>query len=511
MLRQTYVPGTSFAVISDRGVAMLPGDVPVDLTETVWAALNDGAGLGAVLQSLTAAFGTSLALIPPFAVAIFSGDEVRVAVRGSFAIVVTEPGAAESLTVSGRDITTWSERVVTGATALVLRHTQTAPDDSSAATRENLAIRSGVVLADAVHVVLTAERSLPPAAAARTESDVPRAEETRGTPPVAETAPTRAAQAPDELEPVQPTSVEDVHDTSGDTVGDAHGDTDDDRAGDTSADALLEVEDTRADIPDEAYDHLWGATVVKSVESAAVRDVDDDDDLPPTPGSPAIEPHPSTEPVPPTPAATGLPTPPAPADWTAPPATGLIDRVPGFSSAIGAPAPTATPAPASAAAAAAAAADHDGLTITVSELDALRRLGTASDSLSDPSSGAASESLPAQHVSHGTIRLSTGDTITLDRTIIVGRRPRANRVDADRMPTLVTVPSPEQDISRNHLEVRIEGRHVLAVDLETTNGSVLHRDGTPPARLTPHEPTLLLEGDLIDVGDGVTLTFEGLK
>jgi pSer/pThr/pTyr-binding forkhead associated (FHA) protein len=81
-------------------------------------------------------------------------------------------------------------------------------------------------------------------------------------------------------------------------------------------------------------------------------------------------------------------------------------------------------------------------------------------------------------------------------------------VQADAVPVLVTVASPEQDISRNHLEIRLEGRHVLAVDLATTNGSVLHRAGTPPKRLGPNEPELVLSGDVIDLGDGVTVAFE---
>ena len=106
--------------------------------------------------------------------------------------------------------------------------------------------------------------------------------------------------------------------------------------------------------------------------------------------------------------------------------------------------------------------------------------------------------------------LATGDVVTLDRPVIVGRRPRAQRVQGDVLPHLVTVPSPEQDVSRSHLEVRVEGRHVLVVDLDTTNGSVLHREGTPPLRLSPGEAVLVLNGDIVDIGDGVTLLFEDL-
>jgi hypothetical protein len=150
--------------------------------------------------------------------------------------------------------------------------------------------------------------------------------------------------------------------------------------------------------------------------------------------------------------------------------------------------PTATPA--------ASESDHDGLTVTVSELEAMRRLESADE--------AATVGGP------GRIVLATGDVVTLDRPVIVGRRPRAQRVQGDVLPHLVTVPSPEQDVSRSHLEVRVEGRHVLVVDLDTTNGSVLHRAGTPPLRLSPGEAVLVLNGDIVDIGDGVTLLFEDL-
>jgi hypothetical protein len=48
----------------------------------------------------------------------------------------------------------------------------------------------------------------------------------------------------------------------------------------------------------------------------------------------------------------------------------------------------------------------------------------------------------------------------------------------------------------------------VVVDLHTTNGSTLLRPGADPVRLHPGEPTLVLGGDVIDVGDGVTVTIE---
>lgn len=110
----------------------------------------------------------------------------------------------------------------------------------------------------------------------------------------------------------------------------------------------------------------------------------------------------------------------------------------------------------------------------------------------------------------GRLELSTGGAIRLDRTVVLGRRPRASRVSADGVPQLVTVASPQQDISRSHLEIRLEGWHVLAVDLATTNGSRLFRGTQDPLRLPAHESIVLVEGDVIDLGDGVAVRFTEL-
>ena len=105
----------------------------------------------------------------------------------------------------------------------------------------------------------------------------------------------------------------------------------------------------------------------------------------------------------------------------------------------------------------------------------------------------------------GVIELSTGEQIVLDRSTILGRRPRASRVSARDVPQLITVPSPQQDISRSHLELRLEGWHVVAFDLGTTNGTTLYRANTEPVRLRSREGVMLRDGDTIDLGDGVLL------
>lgn len=110
----------------------------------------------------------------------------------------------------------------------------------------------------------------------------------------------------------------------------------------------------------------------------------------------------------------------------------------------------------------------------------------------------------------GRFTLSNGQVVELDRPVVLGRRPRTTRAQSNDLPRLVAVPSPEQDISRSHVEIQLEGWHVLVCDLNTTNGTTLLRPGQPPRRLHPGEPAMVVSHDVVDVGDGVTFTFEGL-
>jgi pSer/pThr/pTyr-binding forkhead associated (FHA) protein len=78
------------------------------------------------------------------------------------------------------------------------------------------------------------------------------------------------------------------------------------------------------------------------------------------------------------------------------------------------------------------------------------------------------------------------------------------------LPHLITVDSPEQDISRSHVEIRLEGDAVVVADLHTTNGTMLRRAGSEPTQLHPGEATVVVSGDVLELGDGVSVTFEGI-
>lgn len=108
----------------------------------------------------------------------------------------------------------------------------------------------------------------------------------------------------------------------------------------------------------------------------------------------------------------------------------------------------------------------------------------------------------------GRLRVSTGELIDLDQSLVIGRQPSVSRVQGGGMPRLLQVASPSGDISRSHVEVRLEGWHVMLCDLKATNGTVLVREGQPPRRLAQSEMAILLDGDIAELGDDISLRFE---
>ncbi|MFU0804103.1 MAG: FHA domain-containing protein [Pseudoclavibacter caeni] len=105
--------------------------------------------------------------------------------------------------------------------------------------------------------------------------------------------------------------------------------------------------------------------------------------------------------------------------------------------------------------------------------------------------------------------LPDGARTLVDRTLVLGRQPTPR--PAGSATRTVTVPSPDEAVSRDHLCLRVDGRDLVAIDLHSTNGTTLLRRGFSPIRLHPGEPTLIVTGDRLDLGDEIVLGFEGLR
>jgi len=140
--------------------------------------------------------------------------------------------------------------------------------------------------------------------------------------------------------------------------------------------------------------------------------------------------------------------------------------------------------------------DHDGLTIMSSELSGRR-------SVAPP---AADPRPPMKASPRYFVELADGRREDLAVPIVVGRAPSADSASRSAHPRLVVVPSAEQDISRSHVLVAVEGDTVVVTDLHSRNGTVVVNPGAQPQKLRRGEPTALIVGSAIDLGDGVVMT-----
>ncbi len=244
--------------------------------------------------------------------------------------------------------------------------------------------------------------------------------------------------------------------------------------------------------PPAAPDHAAPAGWVTPWDNPAPSDV------PVTP-PPAIEPDPLAEPD--TPAVPPPPFPPlggatevAPAGWTPPPPpmdAGVPDAPPlpiGSWEPVGGAVPPPPGFP----------LEHDGLTIAGGGEPAV-----------PPSGIPGQPQAPAITQPVAQLLISDGQTIVVDRAILIGRAPEARRFTSTEQPTLVTVPSRLHEISSTHVEVRpgTGADHGTAVvtDMGSTNGTVLVQPGLGPEDLKPGIAVQLIPGAIINLGDGVTI------
>lgn len=106
------------------------------------------------------------------------------------------------------------------------------------------------------------------------------------------------------------------------------------------------------------------------------------------------------------------------------------------------------------------------------------------------------------------LELTTGETVEVDRVVVVGRAPEGHDHEGTP-PRLVRVSSPHQEISSTHLEIRpgsgADHGAAVATDLGSTNGTVVLQPGLPPEDLKAGVPVQLIPGAVLDLGDGVSI------
>lgn len=97
--------------------------------------------------------------------------------------------------------------------------------------------------------------------------------------------------------------------------------------------------------------------------------------------------------------------------------------------------------------------------------------------------------------------------IVLDTDLLIGRRPSYGAV-TDPSSRLVTIPSPDRDISRRHLRVTLDGWAVLITDLGSGNGTVAQLPGRPERSLREGEVLPIIPGTRITIAGVATYHFE---
>lgn len=560
MSARTWTPGEYPTAITNRGIFILePGNE--DSAEQFWRLMREGADLPKLLQELTSSHAADLASLPSFVAIIDEGAGAHIAVRGAFELVVGVPEGPRTLT-SG-SVITWSEHRFPSISGWRIFTPVSASDSTPRSWSAESAVlpvsmlSSGTVgevalghAADPEDQKASARHRIAPAS-----TDAPD-ESAVGETPVDDAIHTLTSwHDPDEKmpepssprapagEPVVAASPYDdlVSNTKLGTVEDA---------------AVRNVRNSDAfdaDEPDPVPLPPQPEHLVEPEPSPLGAS-----STPPTPLAPLPPPPLPTPPV----FAADIETPPMPDGGF------LIDSVPGVeraeeeervestgeqisdlqgdhdgntvlpSRARGLDTPAAHARHEAAPAVDGLEGDHDGQTVLPSRA---RQLRDHARSISEPAhqetpvdgplvlavlctqghpnpthasscricSGEMTDSsarVPRPPL--GSIILSTGETLSLDRDVIIGRRPRYVPEPGRPEARIVAVPSPGKQISRSHCEVRIDDWDVRVRDLGSNNGTYLHRPGETPVRLKERVPVVMRPGDVIDIGEGVSFRME---
>jgi hypothetical protein len=100
------------------------------------------------------------------------------------------------------------------------------------------------------------------------------------------------------------------------------------------------------------------------------------------------------------------------------------------------------------------------------------------------------------------LRLADGTLLPLDQPVYLGRKPSVPRIHPGGVPLLVTLDSPQREVSSTHLELSMVGATIVASDARSTNGSVLRIPGAAPRTLIGGESAVVTPGTVIELGDG---------
>ena len=453
-----------------RTLVCVPPDLDPALQDDLLALLGEAASVDAVLDRLTT---EGIARTPPFICVAPSGDAIRVVVRG--AVSATAHGVdGTTRTIDAGRSATWTDDVVPGVVRLTI---DLGPD--------------GARLEWLVATPAPAAAPAPAEAPAEPVPPVPGTPATSDGPPPA--APPATPPAPAEVAPAAPVDAgpSGGPDFTGLLTHTVH------RGDRPSAAPAAPVAPPPP--PPSAFAPPPAGSEATGPPSGPAP-VGLDDTLPPPPSSPPSAPGGDLGAT--GPAAAGEPPvvpdearsssglgqhdgqtvalhrlPPPPAGWSPSGAPDAVAVGPGQVRAVQCPAGHANP-PA---------------TTTCARCD--RRI-------TDPAVVAAPRPVLARLV------FDSGLVVDVDRPQLIGRAPAPPDPTAEP-PNLITVPSPEGDLSRLHTAVRIEGWDLLVEDTGSTNGTAVRLPGRDLVRLREHEAVLVVVGTEVVLAGTVRFRVEG--
>lgn len=107
----------------------------------------------------------------------------------------------------------------------------------------------------------------------------------------------------------------------------------------------------------------------------------------------------------------------------------------------------------------------------------------------------------------GILRLPDGTDISLDRPVVLGRKPGTDLFVGGEAALPVALPDPDKLLSRTHAEVRLVDWQVQVVDRDSMNHTYIEIPGQIAMQLRPAEPFPIPPGTKINLGDAVFVTY----
>ena len=451
--------GEAHGLVWDQGLALVSDEIGVDAAASLWNRCRDGITMGQFLEALAQISGASLLSLPSFVVALDAGSATHMAARGDMVIEFTTSSGIDK--IDGVQVTTWLERQVAAVEGIELRSAGIGSPPSrplQAGLVPAVALRRGSQVGTPAQSGTPSEGHRVTEVMARSDSKVPEPSKATAVPPPS--APTThetaiwAAQQPQAGESfLSQTAL----------------------PGDPPPVTAQQDPERRAG-PSE-FEMLWGETSAVDIDQAA--------SYLPNPDAPTPKPE----------------TVPDPAEAPLPVLS--LDQIDDHDSMTilsvdtyaGVPASPANEQPVNAGSVVA-------ILCPLGHANPPHRPGCricGSPLLGEP------QRVPRPPL--GWMRTSDCERVDLTTPVVIGRKPTVSRLQGLEMPRLVAVP--HGHVSSNHVEIRLEGWNVMAVDLHSRNGTLLRRAGEPPVRL-PEQPAMLVAGDVVDLGHGVQFSFHEL-